>query len=183
MLSVMVHKHSSHCTRGLTPEQRLDHYLPSKPPGACWIFTGTLNYAGYGVLHANLDGAGSRQWRAHRLAYELWVGPIPKDLTIDHVRGRGCINRSCCNPSHLEPVTSGVNCLRGDSPQAVAARKALCSRGHVFDVKRIVGGREYRDCSQCRLIRSRKNGGYKGVGSGRHNSARGADGRFEAVRG
>lgn len=45
---------------------------------------------------------------AYRLSYEVFIGDIPKDMTIDHL----CENRSCINPFHLEPVTRSENVKR-----------------------------------------------------------------------
>lgn len=71
-----------------------------KEPGGCWIWTGRRSAAGYGYL-----------WRvrryllAHRVSYELHVGPVPPGVDVDHL----CSNPSCCNPHHLEPVTHAEN--------------------------------------------------------------------------
>ena len=70
----------------------------------CWTFRGGRTHGGYGVFHFC-----GRLTRAHRLAYELVVGPIPDDLVLDHL----CRNAVCVNPAHLEPVTSGENTRRG----------------------------------------------------------------------
>jgi len=85
----------------------------------CWLWTAALNYAGYPVF-------GNPQWRAHRLAYTWLVGPIPEGLTLDHL----CRVRHCVNPAHLEPVTVGVNTLRGDTISARNAAKTHCPEGH-----------------------------------------------------
>jgi hypothetical protein len=61
----------------------------------------------------------------HRDAYETRIGPIPEGLTIDHVRNRGCVLKTCCNPAHLEPVTVSVNVLR--RPALVS-----CPQGHSY---------------------------------------------------
>lgn len=45
---------------------------------------------------------------AHRVAYELWVGPIPEGMELDH----RCKVRACINPAHLEPVTHAENMRR-----------------------------------------------------------------------
>lgn len=68
-----------------------------------WRWTGALNDSGYGVIWD-----GSRLVYAHRLAYELLVGPIPVGLTIDHT----CAVRECVMPSHLEPVSHRENVQR-----------------------------------------------------------------------
>lgn len=66
----------------------------------CWHWQGAVTSSGYGsVSHEG------RIWSTHRLAYELLVGLIPEGLQIDHL----CLNKLCCNPAHLEPVTAQEN--------------------------------------------------------------------------
>ncbi len=74
--------------------------------GQCWMWDGWNSGDGYGKVW--FDG---RAQMAHRVVYELLVGPIPDGLKLDHV----CRNRGCCNPAHVEPVTTMVNTLRGDA--------------------------------------------------------------------
>lgn len=70
----------------------------------CWTWTGyTEAKSGYG----RLSFGGARSY-AHRVAYELAVGPIPEGLDLDHL----CRVRNCVNPTHLEPVTRGENVRR-----------------------------------------------------------------------
>ncbi len=75
----------------------------------CWLWTGSKN-DGYGKFR---PVANQRPVLAHRYAYELLVGPIPRDLTLDHL----CRVHSCVNPEHLEPVTRRENILRGKAVQ------------------------------------------------------------------
>lgn len=109
---------------------------------------------------------------AHRVAYELCIGPIPTGLTIDHL----CRNTRCVNPKHLEAVTLRENILRGTGPTAHNAAKSACRRGHPFDaVKKSVRHVERR-CYQCDRESYRKKGRktrgirsrYKPRMSGRH---------------
>lgn len=72
--------------------------------GECWIWTAAKKPNGYGQFHA-----GRTMVRAHRWAYEHLVGPIPADMTLDHL----CRVRACVNPAHLEPVTNAENHHRG----------------------------------------------------------------------
>jgi hypothetical protein len=127
-------------------EDRFWQYV--RKTDTCWEWTAGGRKR-YGLFNL---GGGRGQISAHRLSYMLIKGEIPDGLTLDHL----CRNPSCVNPDHLEPVTSGVNTLRGDSVTSVNNRKTHCNRGHSFSgvnlILRPTGG---RDCLTCRLVRSR----------------------------
>jgi len=113
-------------------------------PSGCLLWQGALRN-GYGVVGVQRDGA----WRAdyvHRLMYEMFAGPIPDGLVIDHL----CRVRSCGSPAHLEPVTNYENRMRGFSPAAVAARATACPSGHPYAPRNTyVGPDGSRKCRQC----------------------------------
>lgn len=77
--------------------------------GDCWIWQGRPGKNGYGRISLN-DAA----HYAHRVAYETFVGPIPDDLTVDHL----CRVRMCINPAHLEPVTRAENTRRENAARS-----------------------------------------------------------------
>jgi len=116
----------------------------------CWGWTGARASEGYGRMRA-----AGRYFYAHRFAYELLVGPIPKGLSIDHL----CRNRLCVNPNHLEAVTQRQNVLRGTGSPAINHKKTECSRGHPYTPEntyiQIDHGREHRSCLTCRRARTR----------------------------
>jgi hypothetical protein len=90
----------------------------------------------------------------HRLAYEVFVGPIPDGLQIDHL----CRQRACCNPDHLEAVTCRVNLLRGDTITAREAATTHCPQGHEYteaNTYRRPDNPIKRDCKICRRERQR----------------------------
>jgi hypothetical protein len=90
----------------------------------CWIWIGTVGTKGYGRIAIK-----GKLYQAHRIVYELLVGPIPNGLQLDHV----CRNRLCVNPAHCEPVDNKTNVLRGIGFAAQNAKKTHCSKGHLFD--------------------------------------------------
>lgn len=105
----------------------------------CWEWTGPRN-GQYGQLSYENGNI-----RAHRAAYELFVGPIPDGLSLDHL----CRNTMCVNPSHLEPVTHRENVLRGISVIADNARKTHCPLGH-----ELTFGCDGRTCYICKKQRA-----------------------------
>lgn len=111
--------------------------------GPCWLWTSALDNGGYPLFWV---GETMRAGKAHRLAYEELVGPIPAGLTLDHL----CSVRRCVNPAHLDPCTMGENVRRSpNTPWARKARWTHCSRGHEFTPEntRIHHGR--RRCRLC----------------------------------
>src|SRR5271169_801106 len=66
----------------------------------CWEWQGTKNDRGYGLIY---DGESIQ--RCPRVAYQVFVGPVPKRLLILH----SCDNPSCINPKHLKAGTSSEN--------------------------------------------------------------------------
>ncbi len=119
-----------------------------KAPDGCLVWTGPLDKDGYGRMA--YDGTTRL---VHRIYYALTVGPFPKNLTLDHL----CRNRACCNPAHLEPVTTQVNILRGTGAPARNRRKTHCLRGHPFNEANTYlypqeSGALGRLCRECRKI-------------------------------
>lgn len=108
----------------------------------CWKWTGPLTGDGYG----SINRSGHRL--SHRLAFVTFVGPIPTGMHLDHL----CRVRSCCNPEHLEPVTSRTNTLRSPSAlPAINARKEACVNGHAFDeANTYLTSTGKRHCRTCR---------------------------------
>lgn len=106
---------------------------------ACWPWTGHST-RGYGTFRVGP----ARQAMAHRVAYELSVGPIPAGFQLDHL----CRNPPCCNPAHLEPVTPQENVIRE------RAARGECPRGHPYATDSTVW-RGVRYCTTCRRDASR----------------------------
>ena len=68
--------------------------------GPCLIWRHTLDTDGYGVLQKN-----GKSHKAHRVAYELSRGSIPRGKLILHL----CDRRSCIQPAHLYAGTPQEN--------------------------------------------------------------------------
>lgn len=121
--------------------------------GRCWEWAGCDGGNGYGKFYLE----GKMRW-AHRVAYQLEVGPILDGLTLDHL----CRNPRCIRPSHLEAVTHQENCQRGlrgalhetgSDVNHHNANKEVCKWGHLFDeantyIHPVTGRRWCRACAR-----------------------------------
>lgn len=96
--------------RGRTPDPSLRFWskvnkrgpIPRSHPelGPCWMWTKGTKQGGYGMFRV-----GSTVKLAHRVAYEMEVGPIPEGLDLDH----RCRVHGCVRPDHLRPATRKEN--------------------------------------------------------------------------
>ena len=123
---------------------------------SCWEWQAGRNSNSYGVFWVNRKLA-----YAHRIIYQLMIGSIPDNLTIDHL----CRNKRCVNPSHIELVTIGENVRRNGGPSAQNAKKESCLRGHKFTSGNTIiksyfnqaGDVRYkRSCRTCKRQQDRK---------------------------
>lgn len=117
------------------------------PITGCWNWTAALSGRGYGQYSIR-----ARRVYAHRAAYAALVGPIPKGMEIDHVK---CRNKRCCNPAHLDVVTSAENTRRW------AETVTACPAGHAYTEantwhgKQRAGRYRMKQCRTCQRERQR----------------------------
>ncbi len=76
---------------GATLLERWEHYVPERGTG-CWEWRGNRDTNGYGRLNI-----GDVPQLAHRIAWELFRGPITSEEHICH----RCDNPPCVRPEHL----------------------------------------------------------------------------------
>jgi hypothetical protein len=125
-------------------------YPKVSPPDSqgCKLWTGALDGGGYGHFMTK-DGVRG----AHKIAYEMEIGPVPSGLHLDHrchtedltCVDSPCKHRRCVNASHLEPVTQAENNRRGHrTPKTHCVRNHPFSESSTYTTKR--GQRQCREC-------------------------------------
>ena len=124
------------------------------PVTKCWIWTAGKTQDGYGHMDFGTRKTGRTTRLAHAVAYELFIGPIPKGLSHDHL----CRNVGCVNPWHIDPVPIKENILRGFGPTAINNRKTHCIHGHPFEGRNLMLRKNgNRDCRACHNRQGRIN--------------------------
>jgi hypothetical protein len=126
-----------------TVKERFEELYYPVPECGCWLWERGVNSSGYGSL-----SVGDKTEMAHRVSYELYVGPIPPGLSVLHK----CDTRSCVNPDHLFLGTRSDNNLdmsvkgRGRQPKSgmpPGVRRRVRKSGAVkFYATMIVRGRQ-----------------------------------------
>lgn len=116
----------------------------------CWAWTGRKDAFGYGVVQL---GRGEPRTGAHRVSWELHVGPIPEGMQVLH----HCDNPECTNPSHLFLGTPLDNMLDASAKGRLnvpskgwLGKRSACPNGHPFDESNTYLYRNARLCKACR---------------------------------
>jgi hypothetical protein len=100
--------------RSWTIAQRLIHYTKVDPVSGCHIWQASTRDTGYGQLHLH-----GRNLLAHRVAWEIKHGSIPKGMNLCH----RCDERRCINPDHLFIASQSAN--MADRSRKDRARRRL----------------------------------------------------------
>lgn len=151
-----------------TLKQRFDEkWIPESFSG-CWLWTGSVNAAGYGRLSYRLKPV-----HAHRISWLIAHGEMPPDDVLVCHR---CDVKSCVNPDHLflgtysdnlrDAIAKGIHGYSRSKKNWMEVRTPkrnppeTCKHGHPYPKHLYIGttGNRYcRECSRLSQIRMRTN--------------------------
>lgn len=129
---------------------------------ACWPWSAGRDADGYGKFAIGLGGKKQQHIRAHRFAYEQFIGPIPDGMVVCH----RCDNPPCVRPDHLflgtpldnnnDKVSKGRHAVPWGTPLA-RSQQTECRHGHPYDeANTYIDPQGHRSCRTCRRVTSRR---------------------------
>jgi len=135
----------------------LERHIERVPIAGCWLWTGYLHKDGYGGINF-----GGRAYRAHRIAYHVFVSPVPEGLFVCH----HCDVRACINPAHLflgthddnvaDMVAKDRHNLGERNPQSKLTRAQVLAIREADGVQREIAVEYGIHQSQVSFIKSRR---------------------------
>ncbi|MGH9571494.1 MAG: HNH endonuclease [Candidatus Angelobacter sp.] len=124
-------------------KERFEAKISPEPTSGCWLWTGYVNYGGYGKISM----PGKRVKSAHRVSWEIRHGAIPEGKMVCH----HCDVRKCVNPDHLFLGTVRENAddmkRKGRSLSGERNRCARLTREQADEIKSLLakGGLRQRE--------------------------------------
>lgn len=114
--------------------ERFEKFVIRGELGECWGWSRSKQPSGYGQI-----SDGKIQMLAHRVSYELFIGPIPDGMFVCH----HCDNKECTNPAHLFVGTQKDNCNDRDAKNRVQHGErhtdAKLTQDDVDNIRHLVG--------------------------------------------
>lgn len=133
--------------------------------GVCWEWTAYRDKKGYGKFQV-----GNKARGAHKVAWELLMGPVPHGLDLDHL----CRNPPCVNPDHLEPVTRRENVLRGinaiPGKHHHMAQRTHCVNGHEYTEENSYHRVDRAGHKQCKTCHRERDRAWRQANREKHNA-------------
>lgn len=135
-VEIQVPRDTMRNAKGSSLRERFESFVLRTYKG-CWMWSGKLNEKGYGHLMVN-----GKPVKAHRIAWELYRGPIPEKMNILHI----CDIPSCVNPDHLRLGTIADNNRDGQDK----GRMYQSDQQRAKALKRWANTPRFQGCSLCK---------------------------------